>query len=197
MDTLLHAAIVVDLISPVDIVFDTETTGTSKNDVIVELGFVVLCRNTKYESHSHLVLESLVQPMSPRAYDVHGITNEEISTSGRPIVDVLDSFFEFVKLSRKTGGRVIAHNASFDRRMLKQTLERFNLFYDIGDIFCTMQSSKNHVGALNVKGSLKNPTKEELYKFQFNEDVPTTHRAAEDANLTAKSYVFGKLNAWW
>lgn len=64
----------------------------------------------------------------PKAVEVHGITMEKL-TEAPPLHTVLPSFMEFVgeffcDLTQQTGNSpLIAHNASFDLRMLTQDLE--------------------------------------------------------------------------
>lgn len=112
--------------------FDVETTGLYKNDRIVEIAFVAFSEGKVLEEWS-----TLINPLRDIGKsNIHGITPSMVSTA--PIFEetVNDIF-------RMIDGRVlVAHNLSFDARMLMQELNRANTQGKFGKGFCTMIASR-------------------------------------------------------
>ena len=125
-----------DLIAPSKnleyVSFDVETTGFNKNDRIVEIGFVAFSSWKILEEWS-----TLINPLRDIGKsNIHGITPTMVSAA--PLFeDVINDIFRIIN------GRVlIAHNFSFDARMLIQEFNRANTQGDIGKGFCTMIASR-------------------------------------------------------
>lgn len=125
-----------DLILPNDefeyVAFDLETTGLNKNDRIVEIGFVAFKNGNILEEWS-----TLINPLRDVGKsNIHGITASMVSTA--PVFeDVVNDIFRMIN------GRVlVAHNLSFDARMLTQEFNRTQTQGDIGKGFCTMVASR-------------------------------------------------------
>jgi DNA polymerase-3 subunit epsilon len=96
------------------VAFDVETTGLYKSDKIIEIALIAFKGQEISEEWS-----TLVNPMRDVGKtDIHGISPSMVSTA--PL------FEEIVNdLFRVIDGRVlVAHNFSFDIRMLAQELER-------------------------------------------------------------------------
>jgi DNA polymerase-3 subunit epsilon len=114
------------------VAFDVETTGFGKNDRIVEIGFVAFKNDKILEEWS-----TLINPLRDVGKtNIHGITPSMVSTA--PLFeDVINDVFRMIN------GRVlVAHQFSFDARMLIQELIRANTEGDIGKGFCTMIASR-------------------------------------------------------
>ena len=114
------------------VAFDVETTGFSKNDRIIEIGFVAFKNDKVLEEWS-----TLINPLRDVGKtNIHGITPSMVSTA--PLFeDVINDVFRMIN------GRVlVAHQFSFDARMLIQELIRANTEGDIGKGFCTMIASR-------------------------------------------------------
>ena len=114
------------------VAFDVETTGFGKNDRIVEIGFVAFKNDKVLEEWS-----TLINPLRDVGKtNIHGITPSMVSTA--PLFeDVINDVFRMIN------GRVlVAHQFSFDARMLIQELIRANTAGDIGKGFCTMIASR-------------------------------------------------------
>ena len=106
---------------------DTETTGLDSDDQIVEIA--VLDADGEQLYHS-LVKPSV--PVSEGAAYVHGITDAELATA--PNWPEIDS-----DVRQLIAGRMlIAHNSSFDDRMLAQTCRAYGLKAIDADWRCTM-----------------------------------------------------------
>ena len=114
------------------VAFDVETTGFGKSDRIVEIGFVAFKNDKVLEEWS-----TLINPLRDVGKtNIHGITPSMVSTA--PLFeDVINDVFRMIN------GRVlVAHQFSFDARMLIQELIRANTEGDIGKGFCTMIASR-------------------------------------------------------
>lgn len=115
------------------VAFDVETTGFSKIDRIVEIGFVTF--------KNGLVLEEWSTLLNPQRdvgkSNIHGITASMVSVA--PLFEeIINDIFRIID------GRVlVAHQYSFDARMLTQELNRLNLTGDLGKGFCTLIASRN------------------------------------------------------
>ena len=98
------------------VILDTETTGMSPADEIVQIAIL---------SHEgKVLLDTLIRPTQPipaSATAIHGITDSEVENA--------PTFKEIYQKARKIleGKTVIIYNAAFDLRLLLQTLRRYRL----------------------------------------------------------------------
>jgi DNA polymerase-3 subunit epsilon len=110
------------------LVLDTETTGIEVNDEVVSIAIV--------SAAGEVLLHELVrptQPISPEARMVHGITAERVATAAA----FSDLYPRLVELL--AGRRVLAYNASFDSKMLRQTCKRYHLTLIKAEWECVME----------------------------------------------------------
>jgi DNA polymerase-3 subunit epsilon len=163
-----------NLIHPNDhfeyVAFDLETTGLTKNDRIIEIGFVAFKNGNVLEEWS-----TLVNPLRDVGKsNIHGITASMISTA--PLFeDVINDIFRLIN------GRVlVAHNLSFDARMLIQEFNRANTQGEIGKGFCTMIASRR---VLAGSGDSLSDTCAELGIKTIN-----AHSALGDARMTMQIF---------
>ena len=155
------------------VAFDVETTGLYKNDRIVEIGFVAFRDGKIREEWS-----TLLNPLRDIGKsNIHGITSSMVSTA--PLFeDVINDVFRMIN------GRVlIAHNLSFDARMLIQEFNRANTQGEIGKGFCTMVASRR---LLAGSGDSLAATCAEL-----GVETVKAHSALGDARMTMQ--IFQKL----
>lgn len=119
-----------------NIIFDTETTGLTVSDEIVELaitnesGDIIYCQRFKPTCSIH-----------PKASEVTGITDNMLDNEPT-FVDEYDKIVSIFK-DCKTA---IAYNAKFDIRMLAQTCKLYNLdvsFLDAVNFDCAMLKYTN------------------------------------------------------
>ena len=108
------------------IILDTETTGTSENDRIIQLGYIVL-DGKNIEVHNEFNSTKEV-PISFGAMEVHGITPEMIE--GKPLCQETKAFKRLQELNN-IKNYIIIHNAPFDLDMLKK--ENFNVAMQVID----------------------------------------------------------------
>jgi DNA polymerase III subunit epsilon len=111
------------------LVLDTETTGTSARDEVIQIGVV--------NKHGETLLDALIKPtipIPPFVTGIHGITDAMVQ--GKPpfpaIYDDLAALFD--------GKPIIVYNAPFDKRLLQQTAQKWALPpLDLGAMDCAMK----------------------------------------------------------
>ena len=145
-------------------VIDTETTGFGKTDRLVEIA-VVLVEGREIVQE----WETLVNPERDISNsNIHGITSELVSLA--PTFVEIDS-----ELSRLINGTImVAHNISFDQRMLEQEFSRAKKAADLGAGFCTLQATK-----LKLEAACK----------EYGITNISAHRALTDARATALIFI--------
>ena len=108
---------------------DTETSGLRPTDEIAEIAIIDTDGTTLFES-----LVRPQQPMDPEAVAVHGLTDESLADC--PTWAEISDTVSAILANR----HVVAHCASFDADMLRQTAERAGVPPANAAAFeCTMQ----------------------------------------------------------
>ncbi len=98
---------------PKYVLLDTETTGTSEEDRIIQLGFIVLEGKKEIKVYNEFC--SSERPISFGAMEVHGITPEMIE--GKPLCTQMPAYQALEAINDDSNYMVI-HNAPFDLAML-------------------------------------------------------------------------------
>ena len=175
------------------IVFDTETTGLplhakaplSKQPKIIELGAVLLSRETgeTVEEFSQLIYPG--EEVSAEITKITGITNEQLD--GQPtFADVLPDLWGFFKRA----DTVFCHNTSFDKKLLQLELARRGPlvppFPWPEREFCTVELYQREWG--------KRPKLLELYEKVMGKPLYQTHRAVEDCRALVE--IIQKEQLW-
>ena len=97
--------------------FDTETTGLNVNDsTIIQIAAVkIMPDGTKQE------LDLYCQSDKPvgDSFNIHNITNKKLDEIGKPLVEQLSKFIEFID-----GLPIVAHNLNFDEKMIIAALHK-------------------------------------------------------------------------
>ena len=96
------------------IILDTETTGVSENDRVIQLGYIVLGTNP-IEVHNEF--NSSDVPISFGAMEVHGITPDLLQD--KPICVETSAYKRLQELNTHDNYLII-HNAPFDIKMLEK-----------------------------------------------------------------------------
>ena len=123
------------------VVLDTETTGMEDDDELVQISVV--------DHAGEVLVDTTVRPtktIHPRASAVHGLTAADL-------VDAPSMSELFAELQAALQGRtVVAYNVAFDRRMLDQTLWRYNLpALPVRGWECAMQRYAQYLGRWNAR----------------------------------------------
>jgi DNA polymerase III epsilon subunit-like protein len=114
--------------------------------------------------------------------EFHGITDDISDDIGVSFnVVAIEIFYEQLK----NVSHIIAHNVAFDVGVIKSELYRRNLQYIIDEIdkktlLCTMKHMKPILKIINQYGNYKNPSLNEIYKYNFNKDVENAHNSLYD-----------------
>lgn len=126
------------LSSPDYLILDTETTGLSLSDEIVQIGII----NLKGE----ILMDSLIKPsitIPPKASEIHGITDDMVKNAPT-FSDVYTQIDNILKEKE-----IIIYNANFDIKMLGEACRRIERFpFDIkGRSHCAMQIYADYCGS--------------------------------------------------
>jgi DNA polymerase-3 subunit epsilon len=154
-------------------VVDVETTGFGRTDRIVEIGIVLVDGNEIIQEW-----ETLINPERDISNsNIHGITADTVSLAPifTEVVDEVSSFLD---------GRIfVAHNISFDSRMLQQEFNRSKKEIDFGKGYCTLQATCLKLEKACAKFGVLNSN---------------AHRALTDARATALilGQVFRDSESW-
>lgn len=145
---------------------DTETTGLDGDAEVVEIAILDTAGEVLYEGLSRPIL-----PMPEDVRAVNGITDEDLADA--PGWDFVGQHVYAVLAGR----RVIAHNAAFDDRMLRQTFSRHGMAMPAVSWCCSMELLRDVNGGQRI--SLVNAAR----LAGVSLDGRRRHRAADDARL--------------
>lgn len=185
------------------VVFDTETSGLSSEDVAVQVA-VGFFRKDGHALGFYDKLWKLPKGtrISKGSYRIHKISELRLGSEGLEAAPQVRAVLKIMRRTRARGKPIIAHNAAFDCRILTQTARRHGVEeWDIQreDLFCTMQAAKSHCSLRSPRtGKPKAPSNTELFKKLLG-SYPTgsLHDAVVDVRVTAKSYTEGAKRGWW
>jgi len=129
-----------ELIDSGAFVGDTETTGTSKSDQIVEIALV--------DINGNIIIDTLVKPTNPipaATVKFHGISNEIVSKAPS-----FQKVWETKLESKLQNKNVCFYNSHFDVRMIEQSLALNNLLPQINfQPVCLMKMYSEYLGVWN------------------------------------------------
>lgn len=167
--------------------FDTETTGLPLNrnarvgeldnwPRIVEIAWILTDKSGKELEAETMILkpDDFQIPYSISA--IHGITDAIANEKGKDRITVLNQFASLLDKANI----LIAHNISFDKKIVHSEFMRYNIKSTIHriDKLCTKELTTDYC-KLPGKYSYKWPTLEELYKKVFKIKL-TSHSAFGD-----------------
>ncbi|MCJ7694221.1 MAG: 3'-5' exonuclease [Anaerolineaceae bacterium] len=163
------------------IFLDTETTGFNQDDVVIEIGVV--------DMHGGSLIESLVNPGMPipkESSEIHNITDSMVENS--PLWK--DIWGDVEQILR---GRVIGmYNAEFDLRLIKQTHSQHWIEggINVNKTFCVMKQFAAFYGEWDTRKSGFRYHKLDNAGRMCNIALPNSHRAVDDARLTAELFAY-------
>lgn len=161
------------------IFLDTETTGFGQDDVVIEIGVV--------DMHGGSLFESLVNPgmsIPKESSEIHNITDSMVESS--PLWK--DIWGDIEQVLR---GRVIGmYNAEFDLRLIKQTHSHHWMTWELNEkkAFCVMKQFAAFYGEWSSGKSGFRYHKLENAGRMCGIALPNSHRAVDDARLTAELF---------
>lgn len=153
---------------------DTETTGTGPTAEVIEVGVV--------DSEGKTLYSSLVKPrgtIEPEAMRVHNIAPELVA-SAPGWTDVWPGLRTVLE-----GNHVGAYNSDFDLRLIKQSLTRAWLRWDLEDhsFFCVMKLYARFAGEWDSKRGSYRWHSLDAAGRQAGLPLVNSHRAIDDALL--------------
>lgn len=182
--------------------FDTETTGLPLNwnapvsDLnnwprMIQVGYIIYDLEGNHIETKEYIIRPENFEIPEESSNIHGITTDKALAEGIELSIVLNELYQ--KITSST--IVVAHNISFDEKILGAEFLRKNLnnVLDIKRKICTMKSSVSYCAIPNQYGKYKWPKLEELHKKLFNKNFDNAHNALADIQATADC--FWKLKA--
>jgi len=150
--------------------FDVETSGLGPKARILEIAILFVKDNTIVDEYTTLVNPGYDTWLDPKAVAIHGITWEALRDSNK-------SYDVFRTISNKIKGiKMVAHNSSFDMRMLKREFDYIGLPLYNESIDTIPLCKKRWT-------SLENYKLETVYKHVTGDLPVTAHRALEDTKM--------------
>lgn len=169
------------------LIFDTETTD-KYNAYAVSIALIVYNLKTKTIEKEFYSLVNPKDFIREDAIAVHGIKNEDV-VDAKTFEELIPEIESFLDVDFMSG-----HNLSFDINVFEreyQRLDKPNPLVNL-EVFDTMIMAKEVVGAVDIKGKLKNPQlKECVNYFKIDEEEGAFHNALYDTKQTLE--VFKKL----
>ena len=99
-----------------EMILDTETTGLSNSDRIVEISVLEMIDGIKTGRRFHKFLNPEIR-ITKKAQEIHKITNEKLENCEK-FPEIVKSLISFIG-----DATIIAHNSKFDMRMINNELE--------------------------------------------------------------------------
>jgi DNA polymerase-3 subunit epsilon len=157
-----------DILSRNDwVILDTETTGLANTSEVIQIGVLAPDGST--------LMDQLCRPIGrigAKATEIHGITSQDVRSAPR-YVEVHSTLKELVR-----GKTVIAYNAVFDSRLLRQTAEKHGTD-QLGAIWdCCMVQYNQFVGEQRSTGGYR------YQKLPRGDQHAELHGAIGDCRLT-------------
>ena len=179
--------------------FDTETTGVTGKPHLVQLAFILTEDDGTLRNSGNFIVKPEGYEIPVEASNIHGITTEIAMRCGLPLSVVISAFNNSAIAC--TGGKLVAHNLSFDIRIMRHAYERGNWPSRIDNLehFCTMEALKDKVRmpptsrmrSAGIPG-YKSPKLSEAYLFVFNRPLENAHDALYDVNACKDLYLWLK-----
>ena len=158
---------------------DTETDGFN-DPHIIQLAAILTKDDNELAS-----LNVLIKPdgwqVSEGAFNVHGISTGAATEFGIPIYAALWLFDELCGQA----DLVVAHNMSFDSRIIRGEYGRIEKVWEPKATRCTMLATTN-ICKLPGKRGYKWPSLAEAHRFFFSEDFDGAHDALVDVRACHK-----------
>jgi DNA polymerase III epsilon subunit-like protein len=158
------------------VVFDTETTGTSNQDRIVEFAAIRFERGCAPVKYSTLINPNM--PISYGAQRVHNISDRMVASA--PIYRQIHSRIAALF----SDADVFAHNLPFDRRFLQQECDRIGHSFSFSG-HCTLKIARKIYPGRSGRGAHTLDTVASLCGVQN----PNAHRALADVQTLARVLV--------
>lgn len=177
------------------IFFDTETTGlpidwkAPVTDLenwprLVEIAWIITDESGKRIHEHHSIIKPNGFEIPRQASDVHGITTEIAIEEGVELSEVLNEFQELLSSNQEI---LVAHNMSFDEKIIHAEFLRNNLKFPDCQKICTKDESTNFCKLPGPYG-FKWPQLGELHRKLFGYDFNDAHSALIDTRVLVNCF---------
>lgn len=169
------------------LVFDTETTGVDKTARIVQLACALYEKDENNQwtcttLHNYLINPGC--PIPPETTAVHGIDDSMVKDA-----PTLDMVWDSIFVAFNHAHVHVAHNHSFDERILDQEMRRLKLEkISKRPTYCTMKKWVDIARISNNRGWFKWPKLAELYTHLWQVEIDGYHDALVDVKAAAACY---------
>lgn len=160
------------------IVFDTETTGLTSNDEVVQIAAIEYVKGVKTRTFSVYLRPSV--PLNPEAAAVNGLTDEFLREHGHEPKEVLEHFVDFVG----ENCLLVAHNLPFDLRMIEQGFKKYGVRGNGKKVLGC--DTRNFVKEMNYPGIPSHHLRVCVDYFAL--DAKNSHEALDDADACGKLF---------
>jgi DNA polymerase-3 subunit epsilon len=171
------------------IVVDTETTGFKDADDVVQLAVIAMEKGKELFSKA-VYLKNQIPIDGTEAQKVNGITDELLSREGLAPSEVFSDFLALINsiIEKEHKVLLVAHNLSFDYRMISQMLKRYGLpCIPNGVVGCC---TKEFVKSLNLPQSILPDNRLLNCIKAFNLNAQNSHDALDDARACMELFKF-------
>lgn len=141
------------------VLFDTETTGATQEDRVIQFGAMIVDTKGKVEAFDELCSTSI--PIKLEAMEVHNITPDLLENKPKAVET---NFYKRLEELNSNENYLIAHNINFDLDMIKK--EGFENSYKLID---TLRCAKHLFSDLPYHRLQYLRYALDLYKFEENE----------------------------
>ena len=178
---------------PKYLLFDFETSGIGpfEKQKAIQLAWVVCDNSMNKLSNIMSFYFNDVKKINTHFHK--NLTVSKINKIGVSPQYILNNFLNDADDVLKNNGLIIAHNISFDYKILQNECIANKLNYDFdimsSKLFCTMKSTTNLCKIKTHAGSNKYPKLIELYKFLHNKDPELIlHEASNDVEVLYRCF---------
>ena len=161
------------------VAIDTETTGFSNSDKIVEIACIEIIDGEIGSSFHRWVNPTIGIP--DRAFDVHGLSNEFLDDKPK-FKAVADDFLGFIGDSA-----LVIHNAAYDLRMINNELKAISYPALGNEAICTLKSAKKSMKELLESKSLDSLC--DYFEIDRTKRIIQGHGALVDTKLLANLFI--------
>lgn len=175
------------------ICLDTETTGLSETDKIVQISWITKINDVLSFKHDYII--KVNEDVKINNSHIHNITYEISQEKGKPLEYVLYILKEEIETCKPK--LLIGHNIMFDKKMLINNIKTLNDTTNLTDLTDLINSLDTYCTMLHGKYFLKQkkyPKLQELYFFMFQEKFENAHNSLYDVQATCKCYEKLKLH---
>lgn len=167
-----NASTVSDIDQRSFVVLDTETTGLTKRDEVVELAAVKYKDAKKVDEFHYFIIPTV--SMNPRAEATHGLSVDFLKAKGRPAMEVYGKFTKWLE-----DLPVCAHNFKFDKRMIEDHSARVKVPIKLKKAYCTLELSRKMMNLPSHK------LEDIIDKFNLRKDLKS-HSGMDDVVATSR-----------